>query len=270
MLKKYNQYLFTGEWHIHTSYTDGENTVLEYAEKAVELSIPLLAFTEHVRLNIEYNYDELLNDILIVKKKFPKLIILSGVEAKVLPDGQLDCPIEILEKVDYKLFAFHSFPENLDKYIFSIKNILNNYTVNAWAHPGLFFKKYNNLKLPNKEINKIFKLMNKKNVLLEVNFKYNLPKIDWISKYIRNSENNTIVFGADIHSVEDLFQSWKIKHEFQNRRQKMLADNIDVTTFMVWFVENYPESVKIMKENPDEIEKRFHGVNPSETQKQFL
>jgi hypothetical protein len=31
----------------------------------------------------------------------------------------------------------------------------------------------------------------------------------------------------------------------------MLSDKIDVTAFMVWFVENYPESAKIMKENPD-------------------
>jgi hypothetical protein len=37
----------------------------------------------------------------------------------------------------------------------------------------------------------------------------------------------------------------------------MLSDKIDVTAFMVWFVENYPESVKIMKENPDETQKQF-------------
>ena len=31
----------------------------------------------------------------------------------------------------------------------------------------------------------------------------------------------------------------------------MLKEKIDVTAFMVWFIENYPESAKIMKENPD-------------------
>ena len=30
----------------------------------------------------------------------------------------------------------------------------------------------------------------------------------------------------------------------------MLDDNIDVTSFFTWFIENYPESQKIMKENP--------------------
>jgi hypothetical protein len=36
----------------------------------------------------------------------------------------------------------------------------------------------------------------------------------------------------------------------------MLRDKIDVTAFMVWFIENYPDSVNIMKENP-EYQDRF-------------
>jgi len=31
----------------------------------------------------------------------------------------------------------------------------------------------------------------------------------------------------------------------------MLADKINVTSFLTWFIDNYPESKKIMKENPD-------------------
>lgn len=42
-----------------------------------------------------------------------------------------------------------------------------------------------------------------------------------------------------------------LKQEWQKRRQRMLSDKIDVTALMVWFIENYPESVNIMKENPD-------------------
>ena len=43
--KKYIDYLLVGEWHIHTSYTDGKNSVFEYCEKAIEVDIPLLALT---------------------------------------------------------------------------------------------------------------------------------------------------------------------------------------------------------------------------------
>jgi len=60
----------------------------------------------------------------------------------------------------------------------------------------------------------------------------------------------------------DLLNTPNLKQEFQKRRLKILADKIDVTAYMVWFIDNYPESVKIMKKNPSEIEKRFHGASP--------
>ncbi len=54
-----------------------------------------------------------------------------------------------------------------------------------------------------------------------------------------------------LRKVKELLQMKNIKQEFQRRRQKMFADKIDVSKFMTWFIENYPESVRIMKENPD-------------------
>jgi len=53
------------------------------------------------------------------------------------------------------------------------------------------------------------------------------------------------------NKIEELINTPNLKKEWQKRRQKMLADKIDVTAFMVWFIENYPQSVNIMKENPD-------------------
>ena len=48
----------------------------------------------------------------------------------------------------------------------------------------------------------------------------------------------------------ELINNPNLKKEFQKRRQKMLSDKIDVTAFMTWFVENYPDSASIMHENP--------------------
>lgn len=39
--------------------------------------------------------------------------------------------------------------------------------------------------------------------------------------------------------------------QFKEKRAKLLSDKIDSTAFMVWFIENYPNSMYIMKENPD-------------------
>jgi len=42
-----------------------------------------------------------------------------------------------------------------------------------------------------------------------------------------------------------------LKETFQKRKEAMLRDKIDVTAFLVWFIENYPESKKIMTTNPN-------------------
>lgn len=46
------------------------------------------------------------------------------------------------------------------------------------------------------------------------------------------------------------------KNEWIKRRDRMLDDKIDVTSMLVWFVENWPDSFRIMKENP-EYQNRF-------------
>ncbi len=54
-----------------------------------------------------------------------------------------------------------------------------------------------------------------------------------------------------IEKGKEILQNRNVKREWQQKRQKLLQDKIDVTAFIVWFIENYPESAKIMKENPD-------------------
>lgn len=50
---------------------------------------------------------------------------------------------------------------------------------------------------------------------------------------------------------EELLQSATAFTDWNKRKEKMLLVKIDVTAFLVWFIENYPQSDRIMKENPD-------------------
>ncbi|MFB6317444.1 DUF354 domain-containing protein [Saccharicrinis sp. FJH54] len=54
-----------------------------------------------------------------------------------------------------------------------------------------------------------------------------------------------------LNRITDLLNDDKLKHFNQNSRMLMLKDKIDLHLFLTWFIENYPQSVKIMKENPD-------------------
>ncbi|MCB0837192.1 MAG: DUF354 domain-containing protein [Bacteroidetes bacterium] len=51
--------------------------------------------------------------------------------------------------------------------------------------------------------------------------------------------------GIEILSHPDLKMEWRA------RTEKMLSEKIDVTAFLVWFVEQYPQSLTAMKENPE-------------------
>lgn len=51
--------------------------------------------------------------------------------------------------------------------------------------------------------------------------------------------------------IDELLAMPDIKAEWQKRRLRMLQDKIDVTAFLAWLVEDYPESVEIIKKEPE-------------------
>lgn len=54
-----------------------------------------------------------------------------------------------------------------------------------------------------------------------------------------------------LQKMDELFALNDIKAIFRQRRELMLADKIDISAFLVWFIDNYPSSVKTLCENPD-------------------
>ena len=54
-----------------------------------------------------------------------------------------------------------------------------------------------------------------------------------------------------LNIIDEIINNDNLVKDFKSRRDTMLKNKIDVTAFMTWFIENYPESERIMKENPD-------------------
>jgi uncharacterized protein len=52
-----------------------------------------------------------------------------------------------------------------------------------------------------------------------------------------------------IEKVNELLSLINLRKIFQERRQKILDEKIDLTAFLVWFVENLPESIQVLNEN---------------------
>ena len=51
----------------------------------------------------------------------------------------------------------------------------------------------------------------------------------------------------------ELLETLDLKERFQENRKVLLTDSIDVTKFMVWFIENYPQSLSSIKKEPKDF-----------------
>ena len=52
-----------------------------------------------------------------------------------------------------------------------------------------------------------------------------------------------------IEKVKELLNNSNLYDDFKTRNKKLLENTIDVTSYMVWLIENYPKSIDILKKN---------------------
>lgn len=183
------------DYHIHSTYSKhkhGKSSIEEIVERASQLGLEEIAITDHgpahYLFGIKRNLiSEAKNIVVEMRKKYPNLKILYGVEANILDyKGTTDIAGEILEHCDIILCGFHlaaSFSSAGDYWNFIVKNKLaknneklyqemvekntqalvnamNKYNINILTHPGD--------KIP-LNIDKIAKAAEKTNTLLEIN-----------------------------------------------------------------------------------------------------
>jgi len=107
-----------GNLHMHTTASDGANTIEEMARAAILAGYEYIAITDHSKASgIASGLDdkrllEHINDINAVAKKLKnegeELIILKGTEVDILASGALDYSDELLSLLDCVVGAVHS------------------------------------------------------------------------------------------------------------------------------------------------------------------
>jgi len=198
----FRELLIWGDWHCHTTYTDGENTVQEMCEQAVKNNLKLIAFTDHVRRDLDYDFNLLLRDIDAARKEFPNLKILSGCEAKVMDtEGSLDVTSDVMKKCDIVIGSFHGFPlAEKAEFLLAIKNMIRNHNIDVWGHPTALLHDYE-IQVTKKEADPLIELCKKHSVLVERNTKY--PETAWVSDRALELGAD-VVFSSDAHSIKGL------------------------------------------------------------------
>lgn len=185
------------DWHVHTSYTDGQNSVDEMAKQAILNGINTICFTEHIRRKLDYNFKKYVMDIDNARKKYGKSIcIILGIETQIeSPSGTLSIP-------DKGIYNYHPVIMGVihgvhNDYFERAKLLLNNSKVKIWGHP---FRGCENLD-PQK-IASLMQLCKSNHKIFEINLKQHIHPlvIYWL-----NALNLPIVFGSDAHRVEELY-----------------------------------------------------------------
>jgi DNA polymerase (family 10) len=103
-----------GDLHVHTSATDGHNTLLEMAIAGRSHGLQYLAITDHSRhLTVARGLDPLrlarqCDEIDALNENLEGITLLKGIEVDILEDGSLDLPDHVLVKLDLVLGAVHS------------------------------------------------------------------------------------------------------------------------------------------------------------------
>lgn len=132
-----------GDLHMHTTYSDGRDTLRRMVHAAQALGYEYIAITdhsEHAGASRTVDADGLKrqrDEIDKLRATTRGMTIFHGIEVDILPSGLLDCPDPILETLDIVLASLHDAAGQdraklTRRYLGAIRHPL----VNIITHPG--------------------------------------------------------------------------------------------------------------------------------------
>ena len=131
-----------GDFHVHSRWSDGANSIDEIAKAARERGYQYLAVTDHSQslkvargLSVE-DLKKKIRAIRQLNKKFRGFTLLAGAEVDIKSDGSLDYPDSILAELDIVIAAIHTgFKQKREQLTGRILKAMENKYVNIIAHP---------------------------------------------------------------------------------------------------------------------------------------
>ena len=136
-----------GDLHMHTTATDGEDTLADMVRAAVARGLRYIAITDHgqrvtmargldrKRLLHQWGEIDRLNESLAASGP-PPLVVLKGIEVDMLEKGGLDLPDDVLEQADWVVASLHyGQGQPRERITARIVEALENPNVDVIGHP---------------------------------------------------------------------------------------------------------------------------------------
>jgi len=198
-----------GDLQMHTTASDGRNSIEEMAEAARKLRYEYIALTDHSKaVTVANGMDEKrtleqIKKIRAADERVPGIRLLAGIEVDILKDGKLDLDDEVLAQLDVVVASVHSYM-NLDRAGMTerlLAAIENPYT-QIIAHPtGRLLLRRDAFEY---DMEKILDAAKKHGVAMECN---SYPdRLDLKDTYLRMAKDRgvKIVISTDSHSTGNL------------------------------------------------------------------
>jgi len=131
-----------GDFHVHSSYSDGSSAFEEIAEKAKSIGLEWVGVCDHSQslkiaggVSIE-KLKEKIREIRAFNEKGHSVKLLCGTEGDIGNDGKLDYPDDILAELDLVVAAIHTgFKQDEKTITRRIVTAMQHPLVNMIAHP---------------------------------------------------------------------------------------------------------------------------------------
>lgn len=132
-----------GDLHMHTTATDGQNTIREMADAAIARGLKYIAITDHskrVTMAMGLDATRLREQWSMIDEIRPeyegRLQILKGIECDILEAGGMDLPDDVLAEADWVLASVHyGQRQPREKITERILGAIENEHVDCIAHP---------------------------------------------------------------------------------------------------------------------------------------
>ena len=132
-----------GDVHMHTTATDGRNTIREMADAALAAGLQYIAITDHSKaLAMTFGLDEKralehMQRIREVDREMEgRIRIFTGIEVDILSDGALDLDDEVLAQMDVVIASIHSrFDQSREETTARVLRAIENPNVRILGHP---------------------------------------------------------------------------------------------------------------------------------------
>lgn len=206
-----------GDLHMHTTESDGRDSLESMADAAQRLGHRYIAITDHSKaLAMANGLDETralahAAGIRALNGRFDNLTLLAGIECDILADGTMDLAEDVLAQLDFVIASVHShFSQDEAQMTDRVLRALECPWVDVLGHPtGRLLLRRDPIRL---NMDAVFTAAAATGVALEINC--NVARLDLNDSLARTARDRGIplVVSTDAHSTGELTgQRWGVQ-----------------------------------------------------------